>query len=337
MNMSKSTLSIVVPAYNQGPFIEETVRSILEQTERPDEILISNNHSTDQTAEVLSRYADKVTIIQPPEHLPGCAHGNFVFSQAKGDWVALLSSDDAALPNYVADFKRAIARHGSKAVLCRGGVEYMDNDSRFLADRRLLSVAEYEDGYRALRGQLENPKVFFAGFCVKRSAFEKVGGFKDYEAMGDWPLWLELCAEGGFCRVAGVLAKYRLNERPGLFRQRLPGEIRDEWRIRSEVIPRVLNSMGRSIPLPRLKKAARFRLIHRLNACLVEGVEQGDPALETVLDEWARYAGADDVVKNYRAGRPTAQEMSLLTRLRHRVVPIARKLITRVARSNGKS
>lgn len=328
--MKSTSLAVVIPAYNQGPFLKEAIDSVLGQREAPEEFIVSNNHSTDITAKVLSMYEDRVRTIMPPQHLPACEHGDFLISHCQSDWVAVLSSDDAALPNYVSDFKRTISRYGNKSVLCRGGVLFIDNESNFIADRRLLSVRKYEDGFLALKNQLNGPKVFFAGFCVKRSAFQKVGGFKDYEAVGDWPLWLELCAEGGFCHTESVISRYRLNDRQGLHRKRLPGAIRDEWRMRSEVIPRVLASIGKEIAQTDLKLIARRRLIYGLNSCLKEQINDAEVNLTDVIDAWADYAHARDIVKRYRSGELCDPETPYLSRLRERITPCARALISRL-------
>ena len=72
------SVSVGVPVYNQGQYLAETLDSLLAQTMPPDEITVSDNHSTDETAEVLRRYEGRVRIIRPPEHLPMTAHWNFV-------------------------------------------------------------------------------------------------------------------------------------------------------------------------------------------------------------------------------------------------------------------
>ena len=55
-------LSIGIPTYNQGDYLEDTILSILNQTEKPYEIICSNNHSTDNTSYILEKYKDIITI-----------------------------------------------------------------------------------------------------------------------------------------------------------------------------------------------------------------------------------------------------------------------------------
>src|SRR5258708_1228515 len=106
-------LSIGVPAYNQGSYLQETLESILHQDIPFHEIVVSNNHSTDSTAEVIAgvqnRYPGRVRLVVPPEHLTMVANWNFTASQLNGDWFSLLSSDDVALPNFVRSVQSAAA------------------------------------------------------------------------------------------------------------------------------------------------------------------------------------------------------------------------------------
>ena len=72
------SISVGVPAYNQGQYLAETLDSLLCQAVPPTEIVVSDNHSTDQTPEILRQYEGRVRIIRPPEHLSMTAHWNFV-------------------------------------------------------------------------------------------------------------------------------------------------------------------------------------------------------------------------------------------------------------------
>ena len=101
-------LSIGVPAYNQGSYLAETLESLLNQETPFHEIVVSNNHSTDSTAEVLESFAGRVRVVTPPKHLTMAGNWNFTISQLTGDWISLLSSDDLALPNFARSVTTAL-------------------------------------------------------------------------------------------------------------------------------------------------------------------------------------------------------------------------------------
>jgi cellulose synthase/poly-beta-1,6-N-acetylglucosamine synthase-like glycosyltransferase len=81
------TFSVGIPAYNQGEFLEETILSLLNQTRPPDEIVISDHYSTDNTPEIIEKFAGHVRGVKPP---PGCnvsGQWNFTLSQSVGGLV----------------------------------------------------------------------------------------------------------------------------------------------------------------------------------------------------------------------------------------------------------
>jgi glycosyltransferase involved in cell wall biosynthesis len=90
--------TIVTPSYNQGRFIERTVRSVLEQEgDFQLEYLVIDGGSTDETVSVLERYRDRLSYISEPDEGQSEAI-NKGFARATGDVVAWLNSDDVYLP-----------------------------------------------------------------------------------------------------------------------------------------------------------------------------------------------------------------------------------------------
>lgn len=103
-------LSVCIPTYNRGPLLAVLVRSVLDQLPdtlaRVTEIVISDNHSTDTTAGVLSaEFGDepRVRICRPERHLPTAEENLcFALSQCEGEFVWTLGDDDGVEPETVA-------------------------------------------------------------------------------------------------------------------------------------------------------------------------------------------------------------------------------------------
>jgi glycosyltransferase involved in cell wall biosynthesis len=235
--LSQANISVGIPAYNQGSFIAQTIESLLAQTVPPYEIVVSDNHSTDQTHEVLIRYRNRVRVVRPCSHLSMVEHWQFVASQLSGEWISLLSSDDIALPNYIKDFQAAISSERD-AVLIRAPFLNIDIEGRYISTENLSSVPRVSERKRNLLDNLLNPKVGFAAFCVKRQAFELVGGFPQVKLLGDWGLWLALSTVGAFVKSPNPISKYRCDYRPDLLRDRMIGFIHDESILTDIVIPK---------------------------------------------------------------------------------------------------
>src|SRR5579872_2956802 len=93
-------VTIVTPSYNQGRFIRATIESVLTQDYPNIEYIIMDGASTDETADVVRPYLDRLTFVSEPDR--GQSHAiNKGFARARGEIVAWLNSDDLFLPGAV--------------------------------------------------------------------------------------------------------------------------------------------------------------------------------------------------------------------------------------------
>ena len=104
---SSPKLSVCIPAYNAAQYVWETVLSCLTDTMWSIEIIISDNHSKDDTATILSELAhahpDTIRLVRPDLHLSMAQNWNFTMSHARGEYVLLLSADDLLTPGICDD------------------------------------------------------------------------------------------------------------------------------------------------------------------------------------------------------------------------------------------
>lgn len=94
------SVSVIIPAFNLGPYLERAVVSVLNQTHPPIEILIVDNNSSDETLQVarqLEQSHDIVRIIQESQQGAPFAR-NRGLKEAKGEWIQYLDGDDLLLP-----------------------------------------------------------------------------------------------------------------------------------------------------------------------------------------------------------------------------------------------
>jgi glycosyltransferase involved in cell wall biosynthesis len=99
------TVSIVTPLHNKGPYIEETIHSVLSQTIGNLELLVVENHSTDEGPKDVEEWARRDPrvrlILAPPEvRGPGAAR-NRGLAESRGDWILFLDADDLLEPDYL--------------------------------------------------------------------------------------------------------------------------------------------------------------------------------------------------------------------------------------------
>ena len=92
-----SSISVIIPVYNRCTLINRAIKSVMEQTITPDEIIVIDDGSTDGTGNIVkNRYPDVILLKQKNRGV-SCARNNGI-NNAKGTWLALLDSDDEWLP-----------------------------------------------------------------------------------------------------------------------------------------------------------------------------------------------------------------------------------------------
>lgn len=95
-------VSIMVPAYNHGKFIKEALESIRNQTFLDYEVIVSDDHSTDDTEDVVRRFEDPRIKLHVFERNVGATRNHeYCWKQCTGQYVALLNSDDVWLPDHL--------------------------------------------------------------------------------------------------------------------------------------------------------------------------------------------------------------------------------------------
>lgn len=86
-------VSVIVPCFNYGRFLAETLESVLAQTVLPHEIIVIDDGSTDNTATVAAQFASHITYVKQENHGVSAAR-NHGIDRATGDWLAFLDADD---------------------------------------------------------------------------------------------------------------------------------------------------------------------------------------------------------------------------------------------------
>lgn len=92
-----ATIAVVIPTYNRAGFVKTAIASALAQTRRPDEIVVVDDGSTDDTAAVVARYGGVVRYVRKDNGGEASARNRGV-REARSTWIAFLDSDDAWEP-----------------------------------------------------------------------------------------------------------------------------------------------------------------------------------------------------------------------------------------------
>jgi glycosyltransferase involved in cell wall biosynthesis len=216
--MARPLVSIVVPSYNQGRYIRETIDSILTQDYRPLEVLVIDGASTDETLDVLRSYADRPELRWWSESDAGVVDAvNKGLTRASGEIVAIQSSDDVYVPGAVA---AAVEAFADGVVLVYGDCEYIDAASKVTGRTNLppFDLAAYV-GKRTF---IPQASAFFT-----RASLAGTGGWRtDISYAADAEFFLRIAAQGPVVKLDAILARYRYHEEQ---RDRAGERIARDW------------------------------------------------------------------------------------------------------------
>jgi glycosyltransferase involved in cell wall biosynthesis len=123
--------SVLLPTRNGGPFIENCIRSILEQDHSNFELVISDNANTDATPDVLRRVASdpRVRILRQDRVLPVAENWSATLNAASGDYILMMGDDDYLLPGGLTRLDRALIQHGDPSCVIFNGYSYVSPNS----------------------------------------------------------------------------------------------------------------------------------------------------------------------------------------------------------------
>lgn len=198
-------ISIATPSYQQGRFLERTLRSVLDQNYPALELIVQDGGSTDETSQVLDRYRSRLHHVESRKDR-GQAHAiNLGFAHATGDVLAYLNSDDVLLPGslaYVADYFQQHANvdvvYGHRII-----INVRDEEvGRWIMPPHDPAAFEWND-------YIPQETLFW-----RRSIWEKIGGRlnEDLHSALDWDLLLRFHQAGArFVRLPRFLGAFRVH------------------------------------------------------------------------------------------------------------------------------
>jgi len=197
-------LSIVVPSYNQGAYIRETLDSILAQDYRPIEVLVLDGGSTDETVGVLKSYGAPELRWWSERDRGVVDAVNKGLALAQGEVVAIQSSDDVYVPGA---FRAAMAAfEDGDVALVYGDVEYIDAESRVTGRSQLPPFDLYE--YVGKLTFIPQPAAFFTA-----AAMHAAGPWREeISYAADAEFYLRIALRFPVRKIDRVLARYRYHD-----------------------------------------------------------------------------------------------------------------------------
>jgi glycosyltransferase involved in cell wall biosynthesis len=232
---ARPLISVMIPTYNPGTYLRETLRSVIAQDLGPEtmEIEIVDNCSTEDDPQAVARQiaGDRIGFFRQPRNSGAIENFNTCIRRARGHWVHILHADDTLEPGFYAHARAAIAAHPDiGAFACRHA--FTDEDNTWLSLSEPQAVTPQHLGDDFIERQIAGQRLHFAALIIKRSAYEELGGFRSrFKHCPDWDMWNRLILTHRLFYDPAILACNRLHTRSDTSQMIRTGEnVREERR-----------------------------------------------------------------------------------------------------------
>jgi len=205
--MRSPKVSVIMSVYNGENFLEEAVRSILNQTFSDYEFIIINDGSTDRTPQILASFDDPRLVIVNQDNRGLTISLNRGIRLAKGTYIARVDADDISEPTRLEREVEVLDRDPD-VVLVACWYKVIDEKGNFLAHRRLPT-----DGRQLARLLMHDNPICHGSVLMRKDAIEAVGLYdENLRYAQDYDLWLRMLRKGySFSIVPEFLYRYRIS------------------------------------------------------------------------------------------------------------------------------
>ncbi len=208
-------VTVVIPTYNCAKYLASAIDSVLGQTFQDFELIIVNDGSVDNTDSVVKpyvgKYPGKIRYLSQ-ENKGLAATRNVAIDHSKGEYIALLDSDDCFLPNRLESGVEILSSRPDIA-LTHANIRYIDEEGKDMGiperDPRHLSGRIFNE-LLLLKAHISLPTIL-----VRKECFERYGKFDEHlSRLGceDREMWLRIAKDCRFFYQDTVLACYRIRQ-----------------------------------------------------------------------------------------------------------------------------
>jgi glycosyltransferase involved in cell wall biosynthesis len=207
--MNKSyAISVVIPAYNAGKYINDAIDSVLNQTFTNFELLIIDDGSTDNTVDIIQSYSDARIVLIRNWHDSIVSALNTGFKKAKGKYIARMDADDKMFPERLKMQYELMEVH-TEITVCSSWIQLF-NSSGLAGILKTSSGIIQNTLYKLLNGNI----IAHSTVMIRRDFLERYKlRYEYYLHAEDYKLWFEIAKQGGlFYTIPEALLYYRISE-----------------------------------------------------------------------------------------------------------------------------
>lgn len=203
-------ISVVVPTFNRAHLLDDCLSSIVSQAYDDFEVVLIDDGSTDDTADVVSRYGNRVRYVyQENRGIPGAL--NRGIEESRGELIRFLASDDRLVPDALATEAELMDAHPEVGLMYSQA--WQIDETGTVTDLRKPEFANdsyIRSGLDEIRDLLFWDHITCSTVLVRKACFDDVGLFNDdlRPAGEDWDMWIRVAKKYDVAYLARPLATY---------------------------------------------------------------------------------------------------------------------------------
>jgi glycosyltransferase involved in cell wall biosynthesis len=208
--MLNPKVSILITVYNLSDYIRTTIESAINQDYNNIEIVISDDASTDNSAEIIkeykNKYPEKIVAIFNKENKGITRNSNIALQHATGGLIAMLDGDDIYLPGKISLQVQEFLNDDT-VTLCYHAGEIFDsatNNVMYVTNQKLK-----EDTNSAEDIIVKGGIPITSSVMLRRSAMPDSGFNEDLLFVNDWWMFIEVALKGRVVKMDGIYSRYR--------------------------------------------------------------------------------------------------------------------------------
>lgn len=201
-------VSIIIPTFNSARYITDAIESVFKQKYPNYEILVVDDGSTDDTAQIIRKFSDQIIYIYKPNGGPASAR-NLGIKRSNGEYIAFLDADDCWLPDKL-DLQINFLKKNPEFALVHSNTWILENDT----DPYLSFIDSKPPSGMVFNDLFLNNHINLLTVTLRRESFDKTNGFdetKDIVGFEDYDLWLRIALEYPIAYLDKIVSIYRIH------------------------------------------------------------------------------------------------------------------------------
>lgn len=200
--------SVVIPLYNKEKYIEDTLKSVMNQTFKDFEIIIVNDGSTDESLKVISQFKNEKTHVYSQGNQGVATARNNGVNYSSGLYIALMDADDVWYKNHLEELKKQIDLFPNAGLFC--------NNYEIKLQDTVIRKTKFNFPYKEnciikdyFKGSIIDSIAWTSAIAFSKQNFTKIGGFNPiYTTSQDIDLWIKFALNFNISFNPNVTACY---------------------------------------------------------------------------------------------------------------------------------